>query len=99
MKKVKKVRKSGENIERSESQFYFALAFTQFISENVRLCRIAFYMYMRRGQNRQRPKKGVADVRGYNTMGQVVGFPSFRDFERYGLRRVTILQSDQRRKL
>ena len=41
MKKVKKVRKSSENIERSESQFYFALAFTQFISENVRLCRIA----------------------------------------------------------
>ena len=75
MKKVKRVRKSGENIERSESQFYFALAVTQFISENVRLCRIACYMYMRRGQNRQRPKKGVADVRGYNTMGMVGGFP------------------------
>ena len=66
MKKVKRVRKSGENIERSESQFYFALAVTQFISENVRLCRIACYMYMRSEQNRQRPKKGVADVRGYN---------------------------------
>ena len=79
MKKVKRVRKSGENIERSESQFYFALAVTQFISENVRLCRIVCSMYMRIEQNRQRPKKGVADVRGYNEMGQAGSFETLKD--------------------
>ena len=50
-----------------------------YISENVRLCRIAFYMYMRRGQNRQRPKKGVADVRGYNETGQAGSFETLID--------------------
>ena len=71
MKKVKKVRKSGENMERSESLFWFLLC-SGFYPVHFRKCAP---LQDSRGQNRQRPKKGVADVRGYNTMGQVGGFP------------------------
>ena len=51
----------------------------RYISEDVRLCRISCYMYMRSEQNRQRPKKGVADVRGYNGAGRK--FSSFQHFQ------------------
>ena len=51
----------------------------RYISEDVRLCRISCYMYMRSEQNKQRPKRGVADVRGCN--GADRKFSPFQHFQ------------------